>query len=51
MNMILLRERPRRSAWEDWKKDHWLAQTAFGLFLAVLAVSLIVLYRSAPLAF
>ena len=51
MNMILLRERSRRPAWEEWEKDHWLVQAAFGLFLAALAVSLIVLYRGAPLAF
>jgi succinate dehydrogenase hydrophobic anchor subunit len=49
--MMLLRERSRRSAWDDWKKDNWLAQAAFGLFLALLAVWLIVLYRGAPLAF
>jgi len=49
--MGLLHERSRRSAWEDWEKDHWLAQATFGLFLAGLAGWLIVLYRDAPLAF
>ncbi len=46
--MVMLRERSRRSIWEDWRKDHWLAQSAFGLFLTALAVGLVVLSRGVP---
>jgi len=31
--------------------DHWLAQTIFGLVVAGLAVSLVVLYLTAPFDF
>ncbi len=49
--MILFDARSRRSAREGLKKDHWLAQTGFGLFLAGLVVWLVVLYRDAPFVF
>jgi hypothetical protein len=26
LDMVALRERSRRTAWQDWKHDHWLAQ-------------------------
>ncbi len=47
--MEMLRDHSRRSVSEDWRKDHWLAQVAFGLFLTALAVWLVVLYRGVPL--
>jgi hypothetical protein len=50
-DMVAMHERSRRTAWQDWKQDHWLAQAAFSLFLAVLAVWLVILYRGCPLAF
>lgn len=49
--MAMFDVRSNRSARDGWKKDHWLAQTGYGLFLAGLVVWLIVLYRGAPFAF
>jgi uncharacterized membrane protein YesL len=42
--MMTLRKPARRTAWQEWKKDHWLARAAFGLFLVTLAVWLVVLH-------
>lgn len=49
--MAMFDTRPRRSAGDDWKHDHWLAHTGFGLFIAGLVVWLIVLYDGAPFVF
>ena len=43
--MVMLRKRPQRSVWQDWRNDHRLWQAAFGLFLTALAVWLVALYR------
>jgi hypothetical protein len=51
LDMETLRKRTSRTAWQDWKQDHWLAQAAFGLCLVALAVSLVVLYEGYPIAF
>jgi hypothetical protein len=46
----MLDARSRRSA-REVKKDHWLAQTGFGLFVGALIVWLVILYRGAPFGF
>jgi hypothetical protein len=45
LDMETLRKRTSPSAWQDWKRDHWLAQAAFGLCLVALAGWLVMLYR------
>jgi hypothetical protein len=47
--MALLDNHSRDPAGIDLEKGRWLAQTAFGLFLAGLMVWLVVLYWGAPL--
>jgi hypothetical protein len=51
LDMETLRKRTSRTAWQDWKQDHWLAQAAFGLCLLALAVWLVVLYQGYQIAF
>jgi hypothetical protein len=49
--MALLDDQSHDPAGIDLEKGRWLAQTVFGLFLAGLMVSLVVLYWNAPLDF